>query len=212
MRSNINKGSTVLFQGDSITDCNRIRDDGNDLGEGYPAKIAKVWDSLFPETNVRFFNRGISGNRSQELLDRYQKDFLSLKPDMVSILIGINDTWKRYSRNNPTSPEKFEQNYRTILQNLKQDLPSVLIVIIEPFLLDVISERNSWREDLDPKILVVRRLAKEFADVFIPMDGIFTCYAMKGICEEDMSIDGVHPTNCGHGIIATEWLKAMEVF
>jgi len=211
MKSIIKPNSVVLFQGDSITDCGRNKETGADLGQGYPAKIAGIWEILFPGSNVNFINRGISGNRTKDLLERYEKDFKALKPDLVSILIGINDTWRRYDRNDPTPVELFESNYRTLLKNIKQDLPRASIVIMEPFLLGSVPERNLWREDLDPKIQVARCLAKEYADKFIPMDGIFTRYAVEGVKEADMAADGVHPTPLGHGIMAIEWLKVLDI-
>jgi lysophospholipase L1-like esterase len=211
MKRYVNEKSVVLFQGDSITDCGRVRSDGNSLGAGYPANIAGLWRNLFPGLGVTFLNRGISGNRAKDLLERYDADFKALKPDLVSILIGINDTWRRYDSRDPTSTEVYENNYRTLLEQLKKDLPQAAIVIIEPFLLNSDPAKALWREDLDPKIQAARRLAKEFADVFIPMDGIFTRYAVEGINEADMSADGVHPTPQGHGIIAAEWIKALNI-
>ncbi|MDR2376042.1 MAG: SGNH/GDSL hydrolase family protein [Treponema sp.] len=211
MKRYLNESSLVLFQGDSITDCGRARDDGSDLGDGYPAGVAGLWRNLFPGSGLRFLNRGVSGDRSKDLLERYDVDFKALKPDLVSVLIGINDTWRRYDSGDPTSTETYEKNYRTLLENLKRDLPRTAIVIIEPFLLNSDPAKALWREDLDPKIQAARRLAKEFADVFIPMDGIFARCAVEGISETDMSADGVHPAPRGHGIIAAEWLKALGV-
>jgi lysophospholipase L1-like esterase len=211
MKRYVTEKSLVLFQGDSITDCGRSRDDGNSLGDGYPANVAGLWRNLFPASEVRFLNRGISGNRAKDLVARYDADFKALKPDLVSVLIGINDTWRRYDSGDPTSTETYEKNYRTLLENLKRDLPQAAIVIIEPFLLNSDPAKALWREDLDPKIQAARRLAKEFADVFIPLDGIFARYAVEGIREADMSADGVHPTPGGHGIIAAEWIKALGI-
>ena len=215
MKNILKPGSTVLFQGDSITDCGRNRETsnekpGNELGQGYPAKIAAIWEILFPGSGVRFLNRGISGNRSSDLLERYEKDFRALNPDLISILIGINDTWRRYDRNDPTAADLFENRYRTLLGSIRRDMPKTIIVIMEPFLLGSIPERKIWREDLDPKIQAVRGLAMEYADFFIPMDGIFARCAVEGIREADMAADGVHPTPLGHGIIASEWIRALE--
>jgi lysophospholipase L1-like esterase len=209
MKSYLRENTIVLFQGDSITDCGRVRSDGHNLGEGYPAHIAGLWRNLFPGSGVTFLNRGVSGDRAKNLLERYDADFKALGPDVVSVLIGINDTWRRYDSNDPTSVDEYEENYRTLLKNLKRDLPRAAIVIIEPFLLNSDPAKAVWRGDLDPKIQAARRLAKEFADVFVPMDGIFTRYAVEGIRETDMSADGVHPTPRGHGIIAAEWLRAL---
>jgi lysophospholipase L1-like esterase len=170
-----------------------------------------MYNTLFPNHGVRFLNRGVSGDRAKDLVRRYQDDFAALKPDVVSILIGINDTWRRYDSNDPTTTEAYEQNYRTVLQNLKRDFPAAKIVIIEPFLLNTVSERTLWREDLGPKIEAARKLAREYADVFIPMDGIFIRYVTEGIKDADITADGVHPTTAGHAIIAAEWLKALGV-
>ncbi|GHU77854.1 lipase [Spirochaetia bacterium] len=212
MKNIFSKNTVVLFQGDSITDCGRDRADPKGLGQGYPAKIAALYDLLFPDHGVSFINRGVSGDRAADLVRRYQDDFASIKPDLVSILIGINDTWRRYdSANDPTTAAAFEQNYRSVLQNLKRDFPAARIVIIEPFLLNTDSAKLVWREDLDPKIEAVRRLAREYADVFIPMDGILTRYAAEGIPDAELTADGVHPTSAGHGVIAEEWLKALEI-
>ncbi|MDR0553927.1 MAG: SGNH/GDSL hydrolase family protein [Treponema sp.] len=201
------EGKTVLFQGDSVTDCGRNREDPEHLGGGYPSHVAGIWANLFPGHNTRFVNRGVSGDRTSNLLERYEKDFVAVKPDVVSILIGINDVWRRYDRNDPTSPEQFEKNYRTLLENLRRDLKGVFIVIIEPFLLGSDPGKKGYREDLDPKIQVIRSLAITYADAFLPLDGIFARYAVEGRREADMSADGVHPTSVGHGIIAAEWLK-----
>jgi lysophospholipase L1-like esterase len=210
MKNFLTDKSLVLFQGDSITDCGRVKTDGSNLGNGYPARVAGLWQNLFPASGLKFLNRGLSGDRAKNLLERYDADFKALKPDLVSILIGVNDTWRRYDSNDPTSAEKFEENSRTLLTKLKKDLPSAAIVIIEPFLLNSDPAKAAWREDLDPKIHAARRLAREFADVFVPMDGIFARYAVEGIPDTDMSGDGVHPTPRGHGIIAAEWLRHLS--
>jgi lysophospholipase L1-like esterase len=211
MKNIFTRNATVLFQGDSITDCGRKREDPRSLGLGYPAIIARMYDALFPGHGVNFVNRGVSGDRSSELLQRYDADIAALKPSLVSFLIGINDTWRRYDSNNPTSTEAFEQNCRTILQNLKRDLPLARIIIIEPFLLNTMADKSVWREDLDPKIGALRILAREFADVFIPMDGIFVSYTVSGKHDVDIAADGVHPTPTGHAIIAESWLKALGI-
>ncbi|MDR3249007.1 MAG: SGNH/GDSL hydrolase family protein [Treponema sp.] len=210
MKNFLTENGVVLFQGDSITDCGRVRTDAGNLGAGYPAKIAETWQSRFPGSKLKFLNRGVSGDRTVNLLERYDVDFRALKPDLVSILIGVNDTWRHYDANDPTTTEQYEKNYRVLLQNIKRDLPQAKIVIIEPFLLCSDPAKAIWREDLDPKIQAARRLAREFADVFVPMDGIFVRYAVAGIKDTDMSADGVHPTPLGHQIIAKEWLKSIE--
>jgi acyl-CoA thioesterase-1 len=203
----IEDDAVVLFQGDSVTDTRRATS-VELIGNGYP-KIASSWFSaLYPEKNVNFINRGISGNRAKDLVARWQTDCIDLKPTWVSILIGINDTWRRYDSNDPTSAEAYEASYREILKRTKEELGANLI-ICEPFLLPVSEERKTWRVDLDPKIHVARELAREFNAIYIPLDGIFAAAAAK---REPMfwAPDGVHPSLAGHALIAQEWLKAIR--
>lgn len=200
----IKANSTVLFQGDSITDCNRNRDDVTSLGEGYPFMIATMLKYRCPELNLRFINRGVSGDRSIDLVNRWQEDCINLNPDYVSILVGINDCWRRYDSNNPTTVEEYEHNFRELLNLIKQKTDAE-IILIEPFLLHAVEEREEWREDLNPKIDVVRKLAREYNATFISLDGIF---AEKSISVEPnyWANDGVHPTPQGHALIADRWI------
>jgi lysophospholipase L1-like esterase len=209
MNNIFNNGQVVLFQGDSVTDCGRDRSNPRCLGTGYPASIARLYDTLFPNHGVTFLNRGVSGDRCAEMLRRYDADVLAIKPDIISILIGINDTWRRYDSHDPTSAKTFEQNYRTILQNIKRDLPSTKIIMLEPFLLNTKPDKRAWRVDFDPKIDMVRLLAREFADIFIPLDGLFVSIlaARRSLKDADLTEDGVHPTLTGHALIAQTWLR-----
>ena len=207
MKNRFQDGQVVLFQGDSITDCGRDRSDITSLGEGYADIIAKLYRTLFPEAGVTFINKGISGNRVEDLLARYEEDFRSIQPDYLSILIGVNDTWRRYDNNDTTSSEEFESTYRELLTKLRRDLPNCKLVMIEPFLLHSLPDRATWREDLDPKIHVVRKLAKEYADYYIPMDGIFAKAEVEEYTCEQLAQDGVHPSAIGHRMIAEEYLK-----
>ena len=172
MTPSIPDNAVVLFQGDSITDAGRL-DSGDGMGFGY-ANLAAAWFSaLYPEKHVRFINRGISGNRVVDLTRRWQKDCLDLKPDWVSILIGINDVWRRYDSHDPTSTEKYETGYRALLRQTTEKLPGVRLIVCEPFVLPVPADRAAWREDLDPKIAAARRLALEFKALYVPLDGLF---------------------------------------
>lgn len=204
-------GQVVLFQGDSITDCGRNREDQTSLGNGYPSKIAGIYSNLFPDNKVTFINKGISGNRTKDLLERYEKDFKDINPDFISILIGINDVWRKFDRNDPTSPEQFEANYRKLLSQFKKDCPNAKIMIIEPFVLDTLEDRRMWYDTLDPIVRIVRDLAREFADYYLPLDGIFNSYICKGLSKADIAADGVHPTQTGHGVIAYEYMKLLEI-
>lgn len=200
----------ILFQGDSVTDCGRDRENMLSMGEGYACKVAELYSILYPGKEVVFINKGVSGNRTKDLLDRHNGDVVKNAPDILTILIGINDTWRRYDSLDPTTTEQFEKNYEMLLENIKRDLPNTKIVIIEPFLLNSMEEKAVWREDLDPKIQVVRKLARKYSDKYLALDGILQQYIVNGYSEVSISEDGVHPTAVGHGIIAKEVLKVIE--
>ncbi|MBM7581743.1 lysophospholipase L1-like esterase [Caldicoprobacter guelmensis] len=208
MSTLIEDGAVVLFQGDSITDCGRSRSDDGDLGNGYASMIAAWFNAVYPEKRVRFINRGISGNRVRDLVERWQRDCIDLNPSWVSILIGINDCWRRYDSNDPTPVEVFAAGYRRILTEVCEKLHAK-IIICEPFVLPVPEDRKMWREDLDPKIHVVRELAREFGALYVPLDGIFASAAAKRE-PEFWAPDGVHPSRAGHALIARAWLQTVK--
>ncbi|MBI4927007.1 MAG: GDSL family lipase, partial [Anaerolineae bacterium] len=151
-------------------------------------------------------NRGISGNRAVDLHARWKADCLELHPDWVSILIGINDTWRRYDSHDPMPLDGFAQHYRAVLEKTRRS--GAQIIVLEPFLLPIPEDRRAWREDLDPKIQVVRDLAREFASVYVPLDGIFAAASVERRCDFWLP-DGVHPSQAGHALIAQHWLKAV---
>ena len=200
----------ILFTGDSITDGARIRDQEKHLGFGYPAFIAARLQAYLASPELQIFNRGISGNRASDLLGRIEPDLLALKPTVVSILIGINDVWRRYdAAKDPTSAEAFEKNYRAILEKISHELDA-RIVLLEPFLLHVPEDRYAWREDLNPKIDVVRKLAVEFDAELLPLDGLFAKMASEAPAAY-WAADGVHPSAAGHALIAEAWLENADL-
>jgi acyl-CoA thioesterase-1 len=194
----------VLFQGDSITDAGRATS-GSTLGDGYAFIAASMMGALYPQKRLEFVNRGISGNRVKDLASRWQQDCVDVRPDLVSIMIGINDTWRRYDSNDPTPAEKYEAGYRGLLERTKNEL-GAKIVILEPFLLPASADLKAWREDLDPKIDAARRLAREFADVYVPFDGLFA-EAVMSAPGAYWAGDGVHPSPAGHAFIAMNWVR-----
>lgn len=201
----IHAHDTILFTGDSITDAGRNRDKEFDLGFGYAAFIAAQLRAVLAAPELKIYNRGISGNRLTDLLKRAPGDLVALKPTVVSILIGINDVWRRYDANSITEAKDFEDDYRTLLRIVRDELKA-RIVLLEPFLLHVPADRFAWRADLNPKIDVVRKLAVEFGADFVPLDGLFAAAATR--CPADFwAADGVHPTAAGHALISQAWLK-----
>ena len=200
--------SKILFQGDSITDSDRNYKNFDSLGTGY-VMIASTWFSAkFPERKVTFLNRGVSGNRVQDLKNRWQKDCLDLKPNVVSILIGVNDTLGRYFWNSPTSMEEFENDYRIILQQTN-DYLGAKIVLIEPFMLSVAKNQFGLGDDLENRVEITRKLSKEFGTYLVPLNRVFE--DAEKIREPSFwSADGVHPNLVGHALIAQNWLKTID--
>lgn len=197
----------ILFQGDSITDCGRDREDIHNLGSGYPKFAAELIKSAHPETDFEFINLGISGNQTKDLVDRLQSDFIDIQPDLVSIHIGINDTWHRAAERNWLGNDVFEAQYRKVLSEIKEKT-NAKILIIEQFLLPV-EDKLYFREDLNGKIDITRKLAREFADFFIPLDGLMAQAAVdKGA--NHWSDDGVHPNENGAKFIAAYYADAFE--
>ena len=139
--------TTVLFQGDSITDCERNYKIHDSLGQGYVMMISSWYSAKYPEKNVRFINRGRKKDRVRELKDRWQKDCLELKPDVVSILIGINDVFGKWIWKKPTSKESFDNSYRYLLEKVRNEIHANL-VIMHPFLLDVPPSYGNVRSEL----------------------------------------------------------------
>lgn len=195
----------ILFQGDSITDAGRDRADYHNLGEGYPFYAAKLIKENNPDTEFEFINLGISGNQTKDLVDRLQSDFIDINPDIVSIHIGVNDTWHRAESRNWLGNDVFEKQYREVLTAVKEKT-NAKILIIEQFLLPV-EDKAYFRADLNGKIDITRKLAREFADYYIPLDGLFA----KACVEKDAyfwSDDGVHPNKNGAEFIAKLYAEA----
>jgi lysophospholipase L1-like esterase len=204
----ITDNSLVLFQGDSITNAGRNSRDKMDLGTGYALQVASWFNTHHPEKGVRFLNRGISGDRLEDMSSRWKTYSLDLKPNWISILIGVNDTWSRYLYGEITTTERFEEIYRQLLADTVEKLGCRLI-LCEPFVVPLYPELSRWREDLEPKIEVIRKLADQFQAVLVPLDVVFR----QAVLEKEPSYwssDGVHPTSAGHTLIAQTWLKAVQ--
>ncbi len=203
----LSKGSTILFQGDSITDCDRDFADISSLGVGYASKVKDYLDTFYRGRQIKVVNKGISGNRVVDLNARWDEDCIALKPDYLSILIGVNDTWRRYDSNDHTTTEMYYNGYKGLLDRVKAELPNCEIILIEPFLLMTNEQFYRWySEDLADKIQAVRRLSREYGTKYLAMDGIFAEYSTNKP-PSYWSEDGVHPTDEGHGLIAKKWIE-----
>lgn len=203
-------GDRIVFFGDSITDAGRVRSQPAHLGGGYALMTAAWIGAVCPELEIECRNRGIGGDRVRNLRARLDADALSAEPAILSILVGVNDTWRRFDAGEETSPEAFERDYRAILDRARARIPGIRLVLMEPFLLPVPPVTPAWREDLEPRIRVVRRLARETGARHIPLDDLFAA-AAKRAEPAAWAADGVHPTPAGHALIARAWLAAMGV-
>jgi lysophospholipase L1-like esterase len=199
-------GDTALFTGDSITDCGRREPASAPLGNGYVQMIADALVLDAPDITV--INTGIGGNRAVDLQSRWQFDVLDHRPTVLTIMIGVNDTWRRYDAGTTTTADDFEESYRDLLTRA-QKVGIRQIALFEPFLVPVSEAQRSWREDLDPKIEAVRRLAAEFETELISTDAIMT-QAAERIGAEAVATDGVHPTEAGHRVLADAWLSLLD--
>ena len=198
----------ILFQGDSITDAGRDKRNYHHMGKGYPKYASEMIAETFPNAEIEFINLGISGNRTDQLFDRLYPDAIALEPDVISILIGINDIWHRHGTGKiETTDEQIAVNYRAILTRLKQQT-NAKIVMLSPYLLDN-EDKESWRVELDSILPIIRSLAKEFADVYIPLDELFD-EALKTQPEPQFySGDGVHPNENGAKFIGKQYFDAI---
>ncbi|MBE7057457.1 MAG: hypothetical protein E7388_08495 [Ruminococcaceae bacterium] len=222
-------GDTVLFMGDSITDCGRGFV-GNDFGYGYAYKVREMYNELFSDDNlqgpqtesyppikadagVNFVNRGIGGNHLIDVLARYESDIKAVNPDFMSILIGANEVLHYYTEGRElVTGEVFEEQYERLMQQFRKDFPKAKLMIMEPFFIPTLKEEHYklCMGTLAPEILVVRKMAAKYADYFLPLGSIFT-KALMEYKPVEIARDGIHPTPIGHGIIAYEFMKALGI-
>lgn len=197
----------LLFQGDSITDAGRSYEDPHLLGEGYVKFAAQNLQKAYPNVAFEFINLGISGNQTKDLSARLDTDFVAVQPDILSILIGINDVWHHADDRSWIPDDVFESRLRTVLQTVKEKT-SARIMILEPFLIPV-EDKLYFREDLYKKIEIIRALAREYADVFMPTDGLLNA-AYIGDEPTSYAADGVHPTEKGAAFIGMLYCEYMK--
>jgi lysophospholipase L1-like esterase len=200
--------TTVLFQGDSITEAGRDHTRDNNLGTGYAMMVANYFATEFAEKKVRFLNRGVAADKIKDLKNRWQKDCLNLEPDIVSILVGINDVAGGHFWKSPTSTKSFEIDYRAILEQT-QDVLNAKIVLLTPFMVFRTKQQLIYKIILNQKIDAIKKLSKEFKALLVPLDRIFE-EATRGRKPTYYSEDGIHPTTAGHSLIAESWIKSVN--
>ena len=206
----------VLFQGDSITDGRRNREakDANHaqgLGNGYAFLVASQMLGSQAGSNWKFYNRGISGNKVYQLEERWSEDAITLKPDVISILIGVNDYWHMLKHGYEGTLEKYEKDYRALLVRTTAALPQVKLIVGEPFAIKggTAIEEDLWFPEFDAYRAAAKRIALDFNAVFIPYQKIFDKALVNG-GPQYWCPDGVHPSLAGSYLMAKHWIKALK--
>ncbi|MDR0750377.1 MAG: SGNH/GDSL hydrolase family protein [Tannerellaceae bacterium] len=210
----LKKDAVVLMQGDSITDAGRTYGNNNcntqeQLGFGYSLYIAAQLLAQHAGKQLKIYNRGISGNKVYQLRDRWEMECLAFQPEVLSILIGVNDYWHTLTGGYKGTAEVYENDYRALLKYTKEKSPATQLVICEPFALKGGSaiEEEKWFPKFDEYRAIARKLATEFNAVFVPFQAGFDA-AMKQAPARYWSYDGVHPDLPGRQLMATIWMEA----
>ena len=206
----------ILFQGDSVTDCGRRVSGGEGyekglLGPGYPGLIKSRLSCDYPDRDFEFINRGISGNRVVDLYARWRVDCINLAPDVLSILIGVNDSWHEDFQNGVEVP-RAKRIYNELLDWTVQVLPSIKLILLEPFVV-ADSEHGNLAETVYQRAAGVKEAAERLGDraVFVPLQKRID-KASEKVGWQHWLVDGVHPTPAGHQLIADAWIDAAKGF
>lgn len=209
----------ILFQGDSITDAKRSRENDINPGYGYADMVCGTLGYQHPY-RYQFYNRGISGNRVVDLYARIRKDMIQLKPNYMSILIGINDVWHEYTEQNGVDAEKFEMVYCLLIEELLRELPGLKLMLLEPFVLpgsatntdeDHPGRWEFFRRETDLRRAAVKRVAEKYGLPFIPLHDKFVAANANAPAPGYWLRDGVHPTPAGHALIQEAWLEGFSL-
>lgn len=207
-------GGTVVFQGDSITDGRRIRtvtepNVGRALGLGYPLLVASALLREQPRAGWWFFNRGVSGDRVPELAARWSADALALRPDILTVLVGVNDYWHTRLRDYRGTTADYENGYAELLASTRRAHPGVRLIVLEPFVLRVGFVDATWFPAFDERRAAARRVAERVSATFVPLQDELTRLAAD-TGPAHWAADGVHPTPAGHALIAERLLPLLR--
>ncbi|MBI1226946.1 MAG: lysophospholipase [Bacteroidetes bacterium] len=202
---------TILFQGDSITDAGRDRgnyyaNNADGMGKGYVHHIVTNLLGTSPQQNLRCYNRGISGHKVFQLADRWEDDCIQLRPDVLSILIGVNDYWHTLSSGYTGTVQTYETDYRKLMERTKKELPATRLIICEPFAVAGGTAINEKWEDFKGYRAVAKAVANDFGAAFVPFQSVFD-EALKLAPASYWCPDGVHPSLAGAYLMKEAWLK-----
>lgn len=207
--------TTILFQGDSITDAGRNRQQADvpnelwALASGYAGKTAGKLLSAYPDKELQIFNRGISGHRITDLYARWRKDAINVKPDILSILIGINDLWHGFKRDDGVEAPRFDQVYRMLLDYTREQLGDIQLVLCTPFITPAGDIDDRWPPALAERQAIVKAIAKDYNAIVVDFGRLF-----EQLLDEAPAAywapDGVHPSPAGHERMSETWLAATQ--
>ncbi|QDS95261.1 GDSL-like Lipase/Acylhydrolase [Roseimaritima multifibrata] len=211
----IEPNQVILFQGDSITDAHRDRkragaNDPAALGNGYPMFAAGGILASHPSANLKVYNRGISGNKVPDLDNRWEKDCIDLKPNVVSILIGVNDIWHKMAGRYDGTVETYRDGYAALIERTQKALPDTRIVVCEPFVLRCGAVKDDWFPEFDQRREAALEVADRFKLTVVPFQTMFD-EAIKTTEPAYWAADGVHPTIAGHALMATKWREVVGI-
>lgn len=211
----LDNGNVILFQGDSITDWGRDKKQTTPntsaaLGSGYAMLAASGLLYKYAGKNLQIFNKGISGNKVYQLADRWDDDCLNLKPNVLSILIGVNDFWHTLNGSYKGTIENYTTDYKKLLDRTKQALPDVKLIIGEPFAVKgVKAVDDKWYPAFDEYRASAKAIAEQYDAVWIPYQAIFD-KALETAPGSYWTTDGVHPSVAGSQLMAHAWLETIK--
>lgn len=210
----LQKEDVILFQGDSITDAHRKKEDQSPnspagLGNGYPVLAAAGLLKRYPGMNLHIYNKGISGNKVYQLAERWDADCLDIKPTVLSILVGVNDFWHTLVNGYKGTLKTYQDDYKALLDRTKQKLPEVKLIIGEPYaLIGVKAVDASWYPAFNDYRAAAREIAGSYGAVFIPYQDIYE-KALQFAPGSYWTLDGVHPSLAGAELMAQAWMMAV---
>lgn len=211
----IQQNDVILFQGDSITDAGRNREnlkpnDTGAFGHGYAMMAAATLLNKYADKNIQVYNRGISGNRVPDLIKRWDVDALQLRPNILSILIGVNDFWRTVDRGAQNTPQQYKQQYQQLLDTTLKQLPEVKLIIGEPFgVKNVKHVTDAWYPAFTGYQEAAKEIAKEYNATFLPYQSVFDEAASRG-SGDYWTTDGVHTSMAGANLMAEAWLNLIK--
>lgn len=210
----VKNNAVILFQGDSITDAGRSREEAKQansqkaLGGGYAWLASSQILVDRPSDGLKIYNRGISGHKVPQLASRWQEDCIDIKPDVLSILIGVNDIWHKLNGKYDGTPASYERDYLALIERTMKALPNVKLVICEPFVLRCGAVKDNWFPEFDAYRASAKKVAETSGAIFVPFQTMFD-EAAKLAPPNHWAGDGVHPSPAGASLMAHNWLKAV---